>query len=201
MPKLRPRVGPRNHTNPLIWCASIICAIIAVVVIIAGIVVFVGYVTIKPKVPQISVPRANLDTIYFDQSGLLTVQVTIIVKAENDNQKAFASFYDTNFALSFRGQKISYLVAPPFDVKANHSLELNYVSQSTPIPLNADEADAVNVSLNRGVIEFELKGKTRTRWRVWLLGSLKFWLDLDCQLHLPVDKSTIYPPRCSSRTK
>ncbi|KAL3818364.1 hypothetical protein ACJIZ3_004269 [Penstemon smallii] len=193
-------LGPRNHTNPLIWCAAIICAILSVIVIVAGIVVFLGYLIIKPKVPQISVTSAQLDTLYFDQTSLLTVQVTILIRAENDNSKARASFYDTSFALSFRGQRIAYLVAEPFGVSANNTVEFNYVSQSTPIPLNPEDAEAVSLSLRRNVIDFELKGTTRTRWRVGLIGSVKFWLHLHCQLMLPVDSTRIFPG-CSSRSK
>lgn len=123
-----------------------------------------------------------------------------MVRAENDNAKARASFYDMSFALSFRGQKIAFLVADPFDVPANRSIELNYVSQSTPIPLNPEQAEVVGASMRQGVMGFELQGATRTRWRVGLVGSVKFWLHLNCHLQLPIDRTTIYP-RCSSRSK
>ncbi|KAI3468501.1 hypothetical protein Pfo_025164 [Paulownia fortunei] len=193
-------LDPRHQTNPLIWCAAIICAILAVVVIFTGILVFISYLTIRPKVPKISVTRAQLDTIYFDETSLLTVQVTVVIKAENDNAKARANFYDTRFTLSFRGQRIAYLVAAPFGVSANSSVEFNYVSQSTPIPLNPQEAEAVSLSLRQRVVTFELQGTTRTRWRVGLIGSVKFWLHLRCLLHLPIDGTTIYP-NCSPRSK
>ncbi|CAI9771651.1 unnamed protein product [Fraxinus pennsylvanica] len=187
----------RRPTSPIIWFTAIICAILAVAVIIAGLVVFIGYLVIRPKVPQISVRTAQLDTIYFDQASLLTVQVTIVIKAENDNAKAHANFYNTNFALSFHGVKMAYLVAEPFDLSKNSSKEFNYVVQSSPIPLEPEYAEIVNWSLRRNVITFELKGNTRTRWRVGLLGSIKFWLHLNCQLRLPVNRTAIYP-RCSS---
>ncbi|KAL2489829.1 hypothetical protein Fot_43130 [Forsythia ovata] len=199
MPK--PVQGPRlRRTSPIIWLGAIICAILAVAVFIAGLVVFVGYLVIRPKVPQISVTTAKLDTIYFDETSLLTVQVTIVIKAENDNAKAHASFYGTNFALSFHGVKMAYLVAEPFDISKNSSKEFNYVVQSSPIPLEPEYAEIVNRSLRENVITFELKGNTKTRWRVGLLGSIKFWLHLNCQLHLPVNRTQIFP-HCSSRSK
>ncbi|GFP81541.1 hypothetical protein PHJA_000297400 [Phtheirospermum japonicum] len=192
-------LDPRHQTNPLIWCAALICAIIAVVVIFTGIFVFVSYLTIKPKVPKISVARAQLNTIYFDQSSLLTIQVTVVVRAQNDNAKAHANFYDTRFALSFGGRRIAYLKADPFSVSPNGSVELNFVPQSSPIPLNPDEADDVNLALRRGLVTFELQGTTRTRWRVGLIGSVKFWLHVHCLLHLPVDMTVAYP-NCSPKS-
>ncbi|XP_073131822.1 NDR1/HIN1-like protein 12 [Henckelia pumila] len=189
-----------HTTNPLIWCLAVICAILAVAVIIAGVVVFIGYLVIKPKVPQISVTSARLDTFYFDQANVLTVQVTIMIKSENHNAKASVSFYGTSFGLSFRGQSIAYLVADTYGLGPNSTTEFGYVSQSTPIPLNPDEADAVNWSLRRTVANFELKGSTKTRWRVGLIGSVKFWLHLNCMLQLPVNGTPIFP-RCSSRSQ
>lgn len=198
MPK---RLGPHNHTNPIIWCFSIICAILTLLVIIAGIVVFIGYITIRPKVPQVRVTRAQLDTIYFDQASLLMIQATVVVKAENDNTKAHASFYDVRYTLSFQGQDIAILMADPFNVRANQSLELSFLVQSRSIPLSTEEAEAVNLSLRSKVIDLKLKGTSRTRWRVWLVGSVRFWLHLDCQLHLPINRTAIYPPGCSSRSQ
>ncbi|KAL2525343.1 Late [Abeliophyllum distichum] len=193
-------VRRRGRTNPLIWLLSIICAILAVAVIIAGIVVFVGYLIIKPKVPLISAASAQLDSLYFDITSLLTVQVSVVIKAENDNAKAHSSFYDMSFLLSFQGVKMAYLVAEPFDVNANRSVEFNYVTQSSPIPLNPEDAEAVNSSLKQKIITFDLKGRAKTRWRVGPIGSVKNWLHLDCKLHLPTDGTKIFP-RCSSRSK
>ncbi|CAA3004408.1 NDR1 HIN1 12 [Olea europaea subsp. europaea] len=198
MPK--PVHGPRHRaTSPFVWCVAIICTILTVAVIIAGLVVFIGYLVIRPKVPQISVSTAQLNTIYFDETSLLTVQVTIVMKAENDNAKAHASFYNTRFAFSFHGVKMAYLVAEPFDIRKNSSKEFNYVVQSSSIPLEPEYAEIMNWSLRRNVITFELKGNARTRWRVGLLGSIKFWLNLNCQLHLPLNRTAIHP-HCSSRS-
>ncbi|XP_073275237.1 LOW QUALITY PROTEIN: NDR1/HIN1-like protein 12 [Primulina huaijiensis] len=189
-----------HTTKPLIWCVAVICVILAVAVIIAGVVLFIGYIAVRPKVPQISVTSAQLDAIYFDQASLLTVQVTIVINSENHNAKASSVFYGTRFGLSFRGQNIACLVADAYGLGPNKTTEFNYVSQSTPIPLNPDEAEALNWSLKRNIINFELKGNTKTRWRVGLIGSVKFWLHLNCMLELPVNGTQIFP-RCSSRSQ
>ncbi|CAA3016642.1 NDR1 HIN1 12 [Olea europaea subsp. europaea] len=160
MPK--PVHGPRHRTtSPFIWCVAIICNILTVAVIIARLVVFIGYLVIRPKVPLMSVSTAQLNTIYFDETSLLTVQVTIVIKAENDNVKAHASFYNTRFAPSFHGVKMAYLVAKPSDIRKNSLKEFNYVVQSSPIPLEPEYAEIMNWSLRRNVITFELKDSER----------------------------------------
>ncbi|XP_051119507.1 NDR1/HIN1-like protein 12 [Andrographis paniculata] len=186
----RPIFSPRHRrTHPLIWCAAIFCSIAAVATIIAAVIVFISYLVTKPKVPRIGVAAAQLHAVYFDQSNLLTVQVAAAVRAENRNAKTRAGFSETNFGLSFGGRRIATLLAAPFAVEPNSLVEFNYVAESSPIPLSPDEAEEVSRSLGArgGAMAFELKGKTKARWRVWVVGSASFWLHLDCRLELPVN--------------
>ncbi|KAK2987686.1 hypothetical protein RJ640_015028 [Escallonia rubra] len=172
----------------------------AVAVIVTGIVVFVGYLAVRPKVPFISVSYAHLDRFDYDQAGILAVQLTIVVKAENDNAKAHAYFYDASFILGFHGLEIAKLVADPFDVSKNDSVQFDYLVQSTPIPLDELEQNLVELSLRQNLIAFDLKGKARTRWRVGVIGSVKFSLNLNCELKFFINGSSTNS-HCSSRSK
>ncbi|KAL6180880.1 hypothetical protein ACLB2K_047539 [Fragaria x ananassa] len=193
--------GPQRGTHPLVWLAAIICTIVSIAVIIAGIVVFAGYMVIHPRVPFIKVTQAHLDKFHNDPTSLLETAITIVVRAENDNTKAHASFSDLSFTLSFQGLKIARLVANPFDVRKNYSVDFNYMVESSSIPLSSEQVDQVDSSLKRDRISFDLKGNVRARWRVGLLGSVRFWGHLNCRLNFhPLNGSYIYSP-CSSRAK
>ncbi|CDP07228.1 unnamed protein product [Coffea canephora] len=196
-----PRPSLRRPTNPLIWCAAIFCALLSVAVIVTGIVIIVGYIVIRPKVPQMIVTSAQLDRLDFDQAGILTVKTTIFIKAENDNPKAHATFYATKFLLGFHGVRVAQLRADfPVEVGKNSSVDLMFEVESTPIPLDPEEQNSVFLSLSQNLIVFDLKGTTRTRWRVGLLGSVKFWLHLDCHLQFPKIGDVIYP-KCSTKSR
>ncbi|KAK7835075.1 hypothetical protein CFP56_023836 [Quercus suber] len=156
---------------------------------------------IHPRIPILSVANATLGTMRYSQSGLLETQMTIIIRAENDNTKAHASFSDTAFILSFQGLVIAKLVADPFDVKKNSSIYFNYEVTSDEIPLDSTRMHQVDLSLKRKVIIFDFKGNSRTQWRVWLLGSVKFWCHLNCQLRFHTSNGTYISSRCSSKSK
>ena len=188
-------------THPFIWCLAIICTLICIAVIITGIAVFIGYMVIHPRIPILSVANATLGTMRYSQSGLLETQMTIIIRAENDNIKAHASFSDTAFILSFQGLVIAKLVADPFDVEKNSSIYFGYEVTSDEIPLDSGRMHQVDLSLKKKVITFDFKGNSRTQWRVWLLGSVKFWCHLDCQLRFHTSNGTYINSRCSSKTK
>ncbi|KAL4601974.1 hypothetical protein ACB092_10G020100 [Castanea dentata] len=188
-------------THPFIWCLAIICSLICIAVIVSGAAVFIGYMVMHPRIPILSVANATLGTMRYSQDGLLETQMTIIIRAENDNTKAHASFSDTGFILSFQGLVIAKLVADPFDVEKNSSVYFNYEVTSDEIPLDSSRRHQVDLSLKQRVITFDIKGNSRTQWRVWLLGSVKFWCHLDCQLRFHTSNGTYISSRCSSKSK
>ncbi|KAJ8561275.1 hypothetical protein K7X08_027465 [Anisodus acutangulus] len=120
-------------------------------------------------------------------SNLLTIKVPIVINAENDNAKGHASFYETIYTLYFHGVKVAYLRSDPFDVAENSSIPLSYLVESKSIALTPEEGEIAELALNERQVVLDLKGSTRTRWRVGLVGSVKFWLHLNCQLKLPLD--------------
>ncbi|CAN8267446.1 unnamed protein product [Cochlearia groenlandica] len=196
-----PRLTSRHGTSPFIWCAAIICAIISIGVIIGGIVVFVGYMVIHPRVPIISVTSAHLDLLKYDIVGVMQTQISIVIRSENDNAKAHALFDETMFKLSYDGKTIAYLKDSEFEVDKETSRLSHYVVQSYPIPLNPMMMQAIDNAIKQDVITFELEGGSKTRWRVGLLGSFKFECNLRCRLRFrPSDHSYILSP-CSSSHK
>ncbi|KAK7386848.1 hypothetical protein VNO78_27186 [Psophocarpus tetragonolobus] len=202
MPKFKRKLvmGANGRTNPLVWLVAIICTIIAVAVVVVGIVVFIGYVVIHPRVPVISVTNAHLDLLRNDYAGLLQTQLTIVVTAKNGNAKAHASFSQITFNISYKGQDIAVLVADPFEVPKNSSKDLSYVVQSSSIPLTPDQMEDVSDAHKRNEIEFDFKGAARTQWRVGPLGSVKFLCRLDCGLRFQPLNGTYIPSRCTSKS-
>ncbi|KAL8141715.1 hypothetical protein V2J09_014747 [Rumex salicifolius] len=105
MPKKPVNLDSPPSTHPFIWCLAVICTVVTLAVIVAGIVVFVGYLVIRPTVPFVKVTYAHLDQFDFDQTGLLTTKLTVVINAENDNQKAYATFSDFNAGGVRRGEE------------------------------------------------------------------------------------------------
>ncbi|CAN6969456.1 unnamed protein product [Brassica oleracea var. botrytis] len=91
---------------------------------------------IHPRVPIISVEYAHLDLLKYDIVRVMQMQLTIVIRTENDIAKAPALFDETNFKLSYEGKIISYLKQDEFDVAKEKSVSSHYVVQSSPIPFS-----------------------------------------------------------------
>ncbi|XP_050234105.1 NDR1/HIN1-like protein 12 [Mercurialis annua] len=200
MPKLKKHHDPQK-TSLFWWLVAILCSILTIAVIIVGIIVFVGYLVIHPRIPIISVVNAHLDHFQYDLAGILVTQVTIIVRSENDNTKAHASFSGMNLTLFFDGIAIAHLVAGAYEVRKNDTKDFNYVATSTPIPLDPSQMKDIDVFLNEDEVRFDLKGNARARWRVGPLGSVRFQCHLNCQLKFHISNGTYIPKRCTSKAK
>ncbi|KAL1212246.1 NDR1/HIN1-like protein 12 [Cardamine amara subsp. amara] len=196
-----PRLTSRHGTSPFIWCAAIICALISIVVIFGGIVVFVGYMVIHPRVPILSVADAHLDLLKYDIVGVMQTQLTIVIRAENDNAKANALFDENEFKLSYEGKPIAILKADRFEVDKERSIYNHYLVQSYPIPLSPTMMQAIDFAVKQDVITFELKGGSKTRWRVGPLGSVKFECNLSCELRFRPSDHIYIPSPCTSAHK
>ncbi|KAI0514182.1 hypothetical protein KFK09_010217 [Dendrobium nobile] len=197
----RPDPWSRDRTSPLVWLVAIICAVLAIAVIIAGIVVFAIYMIYQPKIPYIHITYAHLNKLDYDQTGSLDIEMALTINAENHNAKADAGFSESKFILLFHAIEIAELRADPLDVPNNSSLPLNYVVQSAVIPLDEGAMDEMDIALKQQKVTFSLSGQTRTRWRVGIFLSVKFLLHLACQLQFVTSNgSSIGGIGCSSKS-
>uniref|UniRef100_A0A7N0TAI5 Late embryogenesis abundant protein LEA-2 subgroup domain-containing protein n=1 Tax=Kalanchoe fedtschenkoi TaxID=63787 RepID=A0A7N0TAI5_KALFE len=199
--KLKHRIDPQT-THPLIWILAIICAIIAIAAIICGVVIFISYLVLHPRIPFVSVVYAHLDAFEYDADGFLQTALTVIIRAENDNLKAHAAFYGMAFVLSLHGTGLAQLQMPqPLDVNRNDTKDLLYRFHSRPTLLDRLQRDFVDLELKRDEVSFVLKGGGRARWRVGALGSAKFWCELDCELKFGRSNGTYVGHRCTSKAR
>ncbi|KAH7687100.1 hypothetical protein IHE45_04G147300 [Dioscorea alata] len=196
-PKL-PR-GVRT-TKPYIWILAIICALLAVAVILTGIIVFIIYIIYQPRLPYLKVPYAHLDKLVYDQSGSLDTELTITIVAENGNARAHASFSDLDFFIKFHGIEIAELVADPFEVQKNSSLVLNYVVPSAIVPLDEGAMTAMDSALRSDRIPFDLVGTAKMRWRVGIFLSVNFWSHLSCRIVFSYANMSSLGLDCSSKS-
>ncbi|KAJ4774984.1 proline-rich receptor-like kinase [Rhynchospora pubera] len=201
MPKRPLTSNYGQRSNPFVWTVAIVCTIIAIAVIISGIAVFSVYMIYRPKMPYLVVAAAHLNNLGYDnQFQTMDVDMSVTVLAENTNSKVDASFSNVALSVRFHRMDIARLQAWPFQVDRNSSRMLDYPVRSTPIPLDSGAMNEVALAINRGVINFGIYGKARTRWRVGIFRSVKFWTHLSCRLQFFIDNGTATGRDCSSKT-
>ncbi|KAJ0970958.1 hypothetical protein J5N97_018917 [Dioscorea zingiberensis] len=196
--KLMPRQGTRTH--PLIWILAIIGVLLAVAVILTGIFIFVVYLIYQPRLPYIKVAYAHLNKLVYDQSGSLDTEMAITIVAENDNTRANATISDLDFFIKFHGIELAELIADPFEIEKNHSVELKYVVPSAMVPLDESAMASMDAALRQDRVPFDLLGSAKMRWRVGIFLSVKFWAHLSCRIEFSYANMSSLGLDCSSKT-
>ncbi|GJM94359.1 hypothetical protein PR202_ga10999 [Eleusine coracana subsp. coracana] len=178
------RSSSRRSCSGWLWRLLILlCTVLAIAVIIAGVVVFVVFLLYKPKMPRLVVSDARIVQLQYDQAGTIVyVQAFVTILAENNNSKADASFNGVDLALGFHGADVAFLRAAPFAVPPESSLPLRYNVVAAGRPLDPDGMRAMDEALKNGVVPLDLFGKARTRWKVGVFVNLRFWTRLHCRL-------------------
>ncbi|CAM0146230.1 unnamed protein product [Urochloa decumbens] len=183
-PRLLGRPWELRSSEWCVWAMVVLCTILAIGVIIAGVAVFAVYIFFKPKMPYLVVSDAQLVQLQYDQGGTIqSLQMSITIRAENNNSKADATFSSVDLALGFHGADVVLLRSEPFTLPRESSLPLPYNVAVAPGPaLDQAGMQIMDESLKAGVVPFELFGKARTRWKVGVFVKIRYWTRISCHL-------------------
>uniref|UniRef100_A0A0E0E690 Late embryogenesis abundant protein LEA-2 subgroup domain-containing protein n=1 Tax=Oryza meridionalis TaxID=40149 RepID=A0A0E0E690_9ORYZ len=178
------RPEEKHRSSGVAWALVILCTLVAVGVIVAGATVFAVYLIYKPRMPYLVVSDAQLVRLDYDQGGTIDyLEALVTVMARNTNSRADASFARVDLALRFHGADVARLRAAPFVVASASAAPLRYDVVSKGRALDAGGMRAMDASLKSGVVPLDLLGRARTRWKVGIFASLKFWTRISCRLH------------------
>ncbi|CAL4956892.1 unnamed protein product [Urochloa decumbens] len=201
--------GPeRSRRTPSWWVRLmvILCTVLSISVIVAGVAVFAAYMLIKPKMPYLVVSDAQLGLLQYDSqdSTIRSLQMLITILAENINSKADASFSGIDFTLEFHGAGVALLRAEQFMVARESSLTLQFNIVSEKQTLDPAGKQSMEESLKAGVVQFDLFTKARTRWKVGVFVRHQYWTHISCGLHFFFPgNGTVMPSdrdRCRSKS-
>ncbi|XP_062178961.1 NDR1/HIN1-like protein 1 [Phragmites australis] len=200
----KPRIREEDHrrSSGVVWAMVILCTLLAIGVIVTGATVFAVYLLYKPKMPYLLVSDARLVALEYDGTGTIqNLVLSLTIQAENTNSKANASFSRVDLAVGFRGAEVAVLRARPFSVARRSSVPLRYQVVSAGRPLSPDGMRYMDGALKAGVVPLDLFGKARTKWKVGIFVSLRFWTRISCRfLFFFPGNSTAMPIDCRSRS-
>lgn len=128
----------------------------------------------------------------------MQTQLTIAIRAVNNNVKTHALFDKTEFSLIYEGKTIANLTQDEFEVDKKSSVLYNYLVKAYPIQLNQRMMRVIDFAYKEDVITFALKGGSKARWRVGPLGWVQFRCNLSCGLRFRPSDQSYLASACTS---
>lgn len=197
----QPILPPPPSTNIFIWLCAIGCSIFAILVILTGIIVLLGFLIYHPRLPSFTVKDATLTTLQLDKSFVLTSQTTILLHIENPNSKVAVDYESVMFQLQFAKHEISNLTFPPFSQKPKNSTEWLFVMTANKVQLEAIEGEDMSYSIQKDDVAYDFVGSVKTKAKIGTITSIKYWLHITCRMEFtppPLGNGTLVTSQCKS---
>ncbi|KAM0873837.1 hypothetical protein ACQ4PT_037808 [Festuca glaucescens] len=191
-----------DRSGCLRWTMAVVFTVLAILVLLGALSVLLVVLVLQPRAPYLAVMTARLDTLEYDQQGVLDdAQLSLGVVAANVNAHAAVTFSQLELRLSFNDTAIAILRADPFVVPPKGTLPLGYVAPSSAVPLDRPGRAAMEAALKRGVVPFRVNGQARTRFKVGGLVAVKYWTRLACEIRFAWPTGAALNFTCNSKAR
>eukprot|EP01018_Ginkgo_biloba_P039031 Gb_40502 [translate_table: standard] len=193
---------PPPRTNIMIWCCAIGCSIFAVLVILAGLIVLIGYLAFHPRLPGFYVSNASLNSLLIDSNFLLSSDMTIYLTAHNPNTKIHLYYEYLKFDLLFDKQIMSTVIGTPFLQTTKNTTGMLFRMVTSAERLEPNMGVDVTAAIQKNLIMYDFQGTVRTKAMFGRIKSVKYWLHTKCHLEFsppPIGNGTLLSHKCTSR--
>ncbi|EHA8592356.1 putative NDR1/HIN1-like protein 6 [Cocos nucifera] len=198
-PRKHGLLPPRHRTNPMIWCAAVLCVIFSLLLIFAGIVTLIVFLVIKPRNPLFDTTSATLNSVYLDSSAYLNSDLTFLANFSNPNHKMDVIFEYLSIELYFYDRLLSVQALQPFAQRRGESrLESVHVI-SSEVYLPPELIMELQDEVRRNRVVYNIRGTFRVKVSVGV-GHFSYWLYGRCQIELTAPPSGVLVAR-GCRTK
>ncbi|KAI3456768.1 hypothetical protein Pfo_013431 [Paulownia fortunei] len=201
--KLRSREQPilrqPRRTNPIIWCAAILCMIFTLLIIFFGIATLIIFLAVQPRNPVFDAPAASLSAIYFNSPEFINGDITFLANFSNPNRKLSVRFEYLYVELYFSESLVATQVLQPFTQSPGEARLISVHLLSSLVYLPPNLAMELLKQEQRNRVVYNIKGTFRVKVKLGLI-HYSYWLHGECQLEMTGPPNSILITR-SCRTK
>ncbi|XP_062192112.1 NDR1/HIN1-like protein 13 [Phragmites australis] len=185
---------PRHRTSPAMWCAAIVCFAFSILVIVAGVVILIVFLAVKPRAPSFEAANASLNSVYVDSPAYFNGDMTIVANISNPNQKIDVVFRSATVELFFRDRPMAAQELPPFMQRRGQSRVLNMHMVSSRVLLPPEVAVELVNQVRSNRVVYTIRGAFKVEARFWS-GHYTYWMHAICELELTAPPSGVLVAR------
>lgn len=175
---------PRHRTSPAMWCAAIVCFAFSILLIVAGVVILIVFLAVKPRAPSFDAANAVLNSIYVDSPApYFNDDVTLVANISNPNQKIDVVFRSATVELFFQERPMAAQALPPFALRRGQYQVVNMHMVSSRVLLPPELAVKMVNQVRSNRVQYTIKTAFKVEARFWL-GHYSYWMYTVCELEL-----------------
>jgi len=175
---------PRHRTSPAMWCAAIVCFAFSILLIVAGVVILIIFLAVKPRPPSFDTANAILNSIYVDSPApYFNNDMTLVANISNPNQKIDLVFRSATIELFFQDRPMAVQALPPFLQRRGQFQVLNMHLVSSRVLLPPEMAVKMVNQVRSNRVVYTIKGAFKVEARFGF-GHYSYWMYTICELEL-----------------
>jgi len=175
---------PRHRTSPAMWCAAIVCFAFSILLIVAGVVILIIFLAVKPRPPSFDTANAILNSIYVDSPApYFNNDMTLVANISNPNKKIDLVFRSATIELFFQDRPMAVQALPPFLQRRGQSQVLNMHLVSSRVLLPPEVAVKMVNQVRSNRVVYTIKGTFKVEARFGF-GHYSYWMYTICEMEL-----------------
>ncbi|XP_057983385.1 uncharacterized protein LOC131168148 [Malania oleifera] len=188
-----------RRTNPVVWCCSVVCLLLSLLLIFFGVATLIIFIDIKPRNPSFDTPGPSLGSIYFDSPEYFNGDFTFIANFSNPNRKITVRFEYVDVQLYFHDKLIATQALQHFTQKPGETrLEsVHLISSLVYLPHNI--AGELQKQAQSYSVTYYIQGNFKVKASLGVT-HFSYWLHGRCQLEMTgPPTSTLVTRSCKTK--
>ncbi|XP_028752322.1 NDR1/HIN1-like protein 12 [Neltuma alba] len=166
-----------------------LCACIATVLLLAGLVILVLWLVYRPTKPHFDVVGAAVYGLNAKAPPLMTTSMQFTIIITNPNRRVAIYFDTLNVYVSYRNDPITTPMAlPPLYMEVHSSVSLSPMLGGSPVPVSPDVSNGLATDEAYGVVGVSVIMQGKLRWKTGGIKTGHYGIYVKCDVMMSLKK-------------
>ncbi|KAJ4955338.1 hypothetical protein NE237_012121 [Protea cynaroides] len=167
----------RTHFRRAVW------TFLAVLLILAGVAVLIGWLVYRPDKPRFRVIDAAIYDLNTTYPPFISTAMQFTILTRNPNRRVSIYYERLSAFVSYRNQKITApALLPPLYHKRHSTVVMSPILGGEAVPVSMEVVSGLGMDEAYGVVGFRLVLMGRLRWKPGLFRSGHYRVYVKCDL-------------------
>ncbi|XP_060203788.1 NDR1/HIN1-like protein 1 [Lycium barbarum] len=168
-----------SHKNPV----KTLCTFLLILLILAGLVVLIGWLIYRPHEPNFSLVGAAIYELNVTSPPYMSSIMQFTVLARNPNRRVRLDYDQFSALVYYKGQAITPpAMLPPLVQETKSTVVLSPVIRSALVPVSVEAANGLLIDEVYGVVALRLVFLGRMRYKAAFVRTKHYGVHVNCDM-------------------
>ncbi|KAJ4728016.1 Late embryogenesis abundant protein [Melia azedarach] len=184
-------MSPKGYTAKR-SAGSLICKIIAIFLLLAGVTALTLWLVYRPYKPRFSVVDAAIYNLNATSPPFISTSMQFTLITRNPNKRVVIMYEKLSAYVSYRNQQITPpIYLPPLYQETKSTVALSPVLGGGPVPVSAEVVNGLMMDESYGVVSLRVVLLGRLRWKAGAIRTGRYGVYVKCDIWVGLKKGFV----------